>query len=91
MDLDYKCGLIIKGEFHNIEIEQLSTRILEIDPPWVGHLQQSREISFDEYKNGEMVVISKKWGIEEVKKVGEIPENLLQEIMKKKDSLFPII
>lgn len=83
MNLDYKFGVIIDGNFHHIQINEAITEFVDIDPPYVGHLQQSRKVSFSQYSNGQLVIVSKGWKVQETKKVGEIPDYLLQEIMKK--------
>lgn len=87
MDLDYKFGVIIKGNFHHIQISEAITEFVDTDPPYVGHLQQSRKVSFSQFSNGQLVIVSKRWKVQEIKKVGEIPDYLLQEIMKKRHSI----
>ena len=85
MDEDYKIGVTIKGEFHPIKINESPTEIFSTDPPYVGHTQQTRKVSFTEYSDGQLVILLERWGnyVQEIKKVGEIPDNLLNEIIKK--------
>lgn len=90
MNLDYKFGIIIKGDFHDIQISETPTEILDTDPPYVGFPQQSRKVSFSQYSNGQLVIVSKGWKVQETKKVGEISDYLLQEIMKEDTRSVPI-
>ncbi|MGO0260163.1 hypothetical protein ACTL7R_12310 [Priestia aryabhattai] len=86
MDEDYKLGVTIKGEFYPIKINESPTEIFSTAPPYVGHAQQTKKVSFTEYSDGQLVILSERWGnhVQDIKKIGEIPDHLLKEIMKKK-------
>ncbi|MEK4838589.1 hypothetical protein [Bacillus sp. FSL L8-0152] len=86
MNLDYELGMTFKGEFYPIKINESSTEIFSTDPPHVGHVQKTTKVSFTEYSDGQLIILSIRWGnhILDVKKIGDIPQHVLQEIMKRK-------
>ncbi|ARJ25312.1 hypothetical protein B7492_29895 (plasmid) [Bacillus mycoides] len=95
MENSFELGVTIKGEFHPVSIKKSPKEIFKMDPPWVGYPQENRKVSFTEYSNGQLVIVSNKWENQvqeiEIKKVGEISHHLLQEIMKKEARVTPSI
>ncbi|PFK46724.1 hypothetical protein COJ23_22230 [Priestia megaterium] len=85
MDEDYQLGVTIKGEFYSVKINESPIEISSTDPPYVGHTQETIKVSFTEYSDGQLIILSERWGnhVQDIKKVGEIPNHLLKEIMKK--------
>lgn len=81
MDSVIECGVIIKGEFHRISISSRPTDIIEKDPPWVGHSIRSTKVSFNEYKDGELISFMKQWRVGEINKLGEIPINFIDQAL----------
>lgn len=81
--LQHEFGVIIEGEFYKLKIDELPTQIIDRDPPYVGHPRQSKKVLFNDYSDGQMLVISKNMRINKISKIGSVPVNILEELRGK--------
>ncbi len=86
---NYHFGMIINGEIHRIKIDECPSEIHRLDPPNVGHPQQYRKVYFNNYKDGQLLVVATDTGWEniEIKEVANVPANLIPKVFNNSNLL----
>lgn len=79
---NYHFGMIINGEIHRIKIDECPSEIHKMDLPNVGHTQQYRKVYFNNYKDGQLLVVATGtgWRNIEMKEIGNIPDDLIPKV-----------